>query len=70
MFFETDGPGARYLAIEGRARVASDLDHEVYGAIVEPERQQDPERNGVAVIVDVDSVAGATANGYFQQTRA
>ena len=69
-FFETDGPGARYLAIEGRARVAAELDDEVYGAIVEPERQQDPDRNGVAVIIDVDSVAGATANGYFQQTRA
>ena len=70
VFFEMDGPGARYLAIEGRARAAGDLDDEVYGAIVEPERQQDPDRSGVAVIIDVDSVAGATANGYFQQTRA
>ena len=69
VFFETDGPGARYLAIEGRARVAGELDDEVYGAIVESERQQDPDRNGVAVIIDVDSVAGATANGFFQQTR-
>ena len=56
VFFEMDGPGARYLA--------------VYRAIVEPERHQDPDRNGVAVIIDVDSVAGATANGFFQQTRA
>ena len=39
-------------------------------AILEPERQQDPDRNGVAVIIDVDSVAGANANGFFQQTRA
>jgi hypothetical protein len=39
---------ARYLAIEGRARVAPELDQEVYDAIVEPERQQDPERQGVA----------------------
>ncbi len=70
VFFEMDGPGARYLAIDGRARVAGELDDEVYGAIVEPERQQDPDRNGVALIIDVDSVAGATANGFFQQARA
>ena len=67
--FEMDGPGARYLAIEGRARVAPDLNDEVYGAIIEPERQQDPERKGVAVIIDVDSVVGASAKGSFQQTR-
>jgi hypothetical protein len=69
VFYEMDGPGARYLAIEGRARVAGELDDEVYNAIIDPERQQDPERKGIAVIVDVDSVAGATANGFFQQAR-
>lgn len=69
VFFEIDGPGARYLAIEGRARVAAELDDEVYGAIIEPERQQDPERKGVAVVIDVDNVVGATANGFFQQAR-
>jgi hypothetical protein len=68
VFFEIDGPGARYLAIEGNARVAQELDQEVYDAIVEPERQQDPERKGVAVIVDVDTVAGAGSNGFFQQS--
>ena len=67
VFFEMDGPGARYLAIEGHARVVPELDQEVYDAIVELERQQDPERQGVAVIVDVDSVAGAGENGFFQQ---
>jgi Pyridoxamine 5'-phosphate oxidase len=70
VFFEPEGPGARYLAIEGRARVAPDLDQEVYDAIVEPERQQDPERKGVAVVVEVDSVTGAGENGFFQQARA
>ena len=67
VFLEPEGPGARYLAIEGRARGASELDDEVYGAIVEPERGQDPERKGVAVLVDVDSVTGAGGNGFFQQ---
>jgi len=70
VFVEMDGPGARYLAIEGRARVAPELDQEVYDTIAEPERQQDPDRNGVAVIVDVDSVAGAGENGFFQQARS
>ncbi len=69
VFFEMEGPGARYLAIEGRARVAPDLDQEVYDAIVEPERQQDPERQGVAVVIDVQSVTGAGENGFFQQAR-
>ncbi len=69
VFFEMNGPGARYLTIEGRARVAPDLDDEVYGAIIEPERRQDPEKKGVAVIVDVDSVAGATTDGFFKQAR-
>lgn len=67
VFFEIDGPGARYLAIEGRARLAPEFDQEVYGAIVEPERQQDPERQGVAVVVDVESVVGAGGTGFFQQ---
>ena len=33
------------------------------------ERQRDPERQGVAVVVDVDSVTGLGHNGFFQQTR-
>jgi hypothetical protein len=69
VFFEHGGPGAHYLAFEGRARVASDLNDEVYAGIVEPERGQDPERQGVAVIVEVDSVMGAGADGFFQQAR-
>jgi hypothetical protein len=69
VFFEIDGPGPRYLAIEGRARVVPELNDEVYGAIVEPERQRDPERKGVAVVIDVNSVTGASSNGFFQQTR-
>jgi hypothetical protein len=69
VFLEGEGPGARSLAIEGRARIAPELDQEVYDAIVEPERQQDPDRNGVAVVVDVDSVTGAGKDGFFQQAR-
>jgi hypothetical protein len=67
VFFEMEVPGARYPAIEGHARVVPELDQEVYEAIIEPERQQDPERQGVTVVIDVDGVAGAGENGFFQQ---
>jgi hypothetical protein len=69
VFLEPDGPGAHYLAFEGRARVAPELDDEVYAAIVEAERERDPERQGVAVIVEIDTVAGMGDNGFFQQAR-
>jgi hypothetical protein len=69
VFLEPEGPGARYLAIEGRARIAPELDQEVHDAIVEPERNQDPDRKGVAVLVEVDSVTGAGKDGFFQQAR-
>jgi hypothetical protein len=65
-----DSPGPMFLSIEGRARVAPELDDEVYAAIIEPERQQDPERNGVAVLIEVDTITGAGASGFFQQARA
>jgi len=47
--FETDGPGARFLAIEGGARLAPELDDEVYAAIDEGERELHSERRGGAV---------------------
>jgi hypothetical protein len=65
-----DGPGPMFLSIEGRARVAPEINDEVWAAIIEGERRQDPERNGVAVVIEVDSVAGASAGGFFQQARS
>jgi Pyridoxamine 5'-phosphate oxidase len=64
------GPGPLFLSIEGRARVAPELNEQVWAAMIEGERNQDPERNGVAVLIDVDSVAGAGADGFFQQARS
>ena len=46
-----------------------ELSDDVRAAIIDGERQQDPERNGVAVLIEVDSVAGAGAGGFFQQAR-
>lgn len=64
-----DGPGPMFLSIEGRARLAPEINDEVWAEIIEGERQQDPERGGVAVLIEVDTIAGAGANGYFQQAR-
>ena len=64
-----DGPGAVFLSIEGRARVAPELNDEVWDGMIEAERQLDSERQGVAVVIEVDTVAGAGAGGFFQQAR-
>jgi hypothetical protein len=50
--------------------VAPELDDEVWDGIIEGERGQDPERRGVAVIIEVDTVTGAGADGFFEQARA
>jgi hypothetical protein len=68
-YFSPDGPGARFLSIEGRARVAPEANDEVFAGMVELEQQFDAERNGVAVVIEVDSVSGAGADGFFQQSR-
>jgi hypothetical protein len=65
-----DGPGAMFLSIEGRAHVAPEVNDQVWDTMIDGERQLDPERNGVAVVIEVDSVAGAGAGGFFQQARA
>jgi hypothetical protein len=63
------GPGPRYLSFKGRAHVDSSANDEVYSAIIEGERQQDPDRKGVAVIIDVDSVNGFADSGPFRMER-
>ena len=63
------GPGPRYLSFAGRAHVDPSANDEVYAAIVQGERDQDPDRNGVAVTVDVDSVNGFGDNGPFRMER-
>jgi hypothetical protein len=63
-----EGPGAKYLSIRGRAHVAPDQSDAVYEAMIELERNQDPDRGGVAVIVDVESVFGFGPDGAFEQS--
>jgi hypothetical protein len=64
-----DGPGPRFLSFKGSAHADPSQNDAVYAAIVEPERKQDPERNGVAVIVDVESVDGFAPDGMFHMER-
>ena len=69
MYADFGGPGARYVSIEGRASLRPELDDEVYQAIVEPERAPDPEKKGIAAVIEVDAVRGFGASGYFEQHR-
>jgi hypothetical protein len=64
-----DGPGPIYLSIRGRGRVDASMNDTVYNAMIPGERDQDPDRRGVAVVIDVDSVSGVGAAGPFQMTR-
>ena len=54
------------LSIRGRARVDPSADDAVYAGMIEGERGQDPDRKGVAVVIDVESVRGFGADGPFQ----
>ncbi len=65
LFHETDGPGPLYLSFRGRARVDPAANDKVYAAMIEAERARDPERKGVAVIVDVESVHGFASGKVF-----
>lgn len=49
VYADFGGPGVPYVSIEGRASTRPELNDEVYTAIVEPEREQDPEKKGIAV---------------------
>jgi hypothetical protein len=64
-----DGPGPMFISFKGRARVERAADEEVYSRMIEGERDQDPDRKGVAVIVEVESVQGFAADGPFVMER-
>jgi len=68
VFLDPEGDPA-YLNIRGRAHVDPSANDKVYSSMIQGERDQDPDRNGVAIVIDVDSVAGGGSGGYFQQAR-
>ena len=69
VYTDFSGPGTPWLSIDGRARTAPELGDEVYDRIPEPEKGQDPDKKGVAVIIEVDIIRAYGAEGYFEQHR-
>jgi hypothetical protein len=69
LYFSRDTPGSAYLSIKGRAHLSPELDQTVYDNMIEVERTLDPEKKGAAVVIDVDSVDGAGAEGFFHLER-
>jgi hypothetical protein len=67
VYYGPGSPGPLFLSFRGRARVDASANDAVYAAMIEGERQQDPDRKGVAVLIDVESVQGFAADGPFQQ---
>jgi len=70
LFYRSPGTRATYQ-FHGRAHAESDegvRDH-VYTHTAEPERNLDPERRGVAVIVDIDRVEGRDGGGAILMQR-
>lgn len=56
------------LSMRGSARVDASRNDEVYAAIGAMEQGYDPDKGGVAVIVDVESVRGFGAEGPIMQS--
>jgi hypothetical protein len=69
VYYGPDGPGPMYLSIRGRARAVPSVDDEVYARMIDGEKAQDPERKGVAILIDVETVSGFGADGPFQMER-
>jgi hypothetical protein len=58
------------LFFTGRARVDTSQNDAVWEKIPDGEKGQDPERNGSAVIIDLDSIKGLGGDGaFFMMTR-
>jgi hypothetical protein len=69
LFYEPESPGVKYLTFRGRARVDPSANDEVYENSIDLEKAHDPDRKGVAVVIDVDSVFGYGPEGTFQLER-
>jgi hypothetical protein len=62
-----DSPGPMFLSFHGLAHVEPAANDAVYEGMIEGERGQDPDRGGVAIVIDVQSVQGFRGDGAFQQ---
>jgi hypothetical protein len=69
VYYGPGGPGPAFLAMRGRAHVDPSLNDQVWDAAPQGERDQDPERAGVAVVIEIDRVQGFGQDGPFLQER-
>jgi hypothetical protein len=56
------------LSIRGKARVDASQSDRVYDAMIQGERDYDPDKGGVAIIIEVTSVRGYGAEGPIEQS--
>jgi hypothetical protein len=71
LYFASQGGRPKLLlSFRGRARVEPAAADAVYAAIPQSERDHDPERRGVPVLIAVDTVRGMRAEGPIEQARA
>jgi pyridoxamine 5'-phosphate oxidase-like protein len=59
----------RLFAFKGRARIDANANDIVYANSPKGERDYDPERKGVALIIDLDEITGFGAAGPVRMTR-
>lgn len=69
VYFGPEGPGPVLLRFSGTAVVDPSANDTVYGAMIQGERDADPDRNGVAVVIDVNTVFGGGADGPIEMVR-
>jgi hypothetical protein len=69
LYSNLDGEERRLFSFTGRARVDESANDLVWENTQQIEKERDPEKNGVAVIVDIDAVSGFGASGAFQMSR-
>ena len=65
-FFDPGGDPIM-LSMRGTARVDASRNDEIYAGIGDAERGYDPDKNGVAVIIDVETVRGFGHEGGISQ---
>ncbi len=58
-----------FLSFTGQARIDPSANDSVYGNAPKSEQEQDPEKRGAAVIIELDSVDGFGMSGPFRMER-
>jgi hypothetical protein len=65
-----DPSAGRSMRMSGRARLAPELNQTVYDRSHERERARDPDRRGVAIVIELDHVTSSGPEGVTDMQRA